>query len=541
MITVLILLAALAILGWGLYRALPYGKLGVLAWLQSVVLMLPWLLFFGLTAVGLFLNLATVLFMLLISTGIYIYLGRQLRKAGANLPKTNSPALSDAANSTDSEASSTLSASSSQNAIADSNSQPVSSEPEKSAQVTTGPTPSAASDAQSAAEAQTATDATKDKAAKPELPEIHPIPAEDLTAIQGIFGVDTFFSTETIPYQDGAIFKGNLRGDPAEVHRELTTALEKRLGERYRLFLVEGVEKRPVVIVLPSSNDPKPLSPLQKGIAVGLAIATLVTVFETCAFLLGFDLFETPNRWPEVAPIGLSVLLILIAHEIGHWVLAKRNHVKLAWPFFIPAIQIGSFGAITRFLTLLPNRTTLFDVAIAGPAAGGLISLIMLIIGLVLSHPGSLFQIPVEFFQGSILVGTLAKIILGTALTAPIIDVHPLMIIGWLGLVITAINLMPAGQLDGGRIVQAIYGRTTARRTTLVTLIILGLASLVNPLALYWAILILFLQRDLERPSLEELSEPDDARAAIGLLALFLMIATLLPLTPSLAGRLGIG
>ncbi len=541
MITVLILLAALAILGWGLYRALPYGKLGVLAWLQSVVLMLPWLLFFGLTAVGLFLNLATVLFMLLISTGIYIYLGRQLRKAGANLPKTNSPALSDAANSTDSEASSTLSASSSQSAIADSNSQPVSSEPEKSAQVTTGPTPSAASDAQSAAEAQTATDATKDKAAKPELPEIHPIPAEDLTAIQGIFGVDTFFSTETIPYQDGAIFKGNLRGDPAEVHRELTTALEKRLGERYRLFLVEGVEKRPVVIVLPSSNDPKPLSPLQKGIAVGLAIATLVTVFETCAFLLGFDLFETPNRWPEVAPIGLSVLLILIAHEIGHWVLAKRNHVKLAWPFFIPAIQIGSFGAITRFLTLLPNRTTLFDVAIAGPAAGGLISLIMLIIGLVLSHPGSLFQIPVEFFQGSILVGTLAKIILGTALTAPIIDVHPLMIIGWLGLVITAINLMPAGQLDGGRIVQAIYGRTTARRTTLVTLIILGLASLVNPLALYWAILILFLQRDLERPSLEELSEPDDARAAIGLLALFLMIATLLPLTPSLAGRLGIG
>ncbi len=538
MITVLILLAALAILGWGLYRALPYGKLGILAWLQSVVLMLPWLLFFGLTAFGLFLNLATVLFMLLISTGIYIYIGRQLRKAGANLPKSNQPvSLTDGAHPSSTDASS-LSRSeakeaTSRPAVYDTEAQSVNAETES--------TQPSESETQSTPGRGAANATTNDQAEKPELPEIHPIPAEDLTAIQGIFGVDTFFSTETIPYQDGAIFKGNLRGEPAEVHCELTKALAERLSDRYRLFLVEGIEKRPVVIVLPSSNDPKPLSPLQKGIAVGLAIATLVTVFETCAFLLGFDLFETPNRWPEVAPIGISVLLILIAHEIGHWVLAKRNQVKLAWPFFIPAIQIGSFGAITRFTSLLPNRTVLFDVAIAGPAAGGLISLVMLIAGLILSHPGSLFQIPVEFFQGSILVGTLAKVILGDALTTPIVDVHPLMIIGWLGLVITAINLMPAGQLDGGRIVQAIYGRTTARRTTFATLIILGLASLVNPLALYWAILILFLQRDLERPSLEELTEPDDARAAIGLLALFLMIATLLPLTPSLAGRLGIG
>jgi len=121
------------------------------------------------------------------------------------------------------------------------------------------------------------------------------------------------------------------------------------------------------------------------------------------------------------------------------------------------------------------------------------------------------------------------------------VDVHPLALLGWLGLVITALNLMPAGQLDGGRIVQAIYGRKTAGRATVVTLIVLAIASLANPLALYWAALILFLQRPLERPAINELAEPDDARAALGLLALFLMLATLVPLTPSLAGRLGIG
>jgi membrane-associated protease RseP (regulator of RpoE activity) len=116
-----------------------------------------------------------------------------------------------------------------------------------------------------------------------------------------------------------------------------------------------------------------------------------------------------------------------------------------------------------------------------------------------------------------------------------------LVVLGWLGLVITALNLLPAGQLDGGRIVQAIYGRKTASRTTIGTLIVLGLAALVNPLAMYWGIIVLFLLRELERPCLNELTEPDDARAALGLLALFLMVVTLMPLTPSLAGRLGIG
>ena len=100
---------------------------------------------------------------------------------------------------------------------------------------------------------------------------------------------------------------------------------------------------------------------------------------------------------------------------------------------------------------------------------------------------------------------------------------------------------MPAGQLDGGRIVQAIYGRKTAGRTTVFTLIVLALVSVVNPLALYWAVLILILQRTLERPCLDDITEPDDARAALGLLALFLTLTVLLPLTPSLAGRLGIG
>jgi membrane-associated protease RseP (regulator of RpoE activity) len=310
---------------------------------------------------------------------------------------------------------------------------------------------------------------------------------------------------------------------------------------RYRLFLVENADGKPVVIVLPSRNDPRPSTVGQKIFALVLFLATIATCLETAGILQGFDFFTTPVRFPEALPIALGILAVLAAHEIGHRVLAQRYQVRLSPPFFLPTLQIGSFGAITRFESLLPNRIALFDIAVAGPLAGGVVSLLMLLAGLILSHPGSMYQVPSQFFQGSILVGALSKVVLGAAVNQALVDVHPLTIIGWLGLVITAINLMPAGQLDGGRVVQAIYGRKTAGRTTLATVIVLAIASLANPLALYWAVVILFLQRDLERPSMNELTEPDDARAALGLLALFLTIATLLPLTPALAGRLGIG
>lgn len=497
--TIALVLVAMGILGWGFYRARPFGKLGILAWLQSVALMSPWLLFFGLFAAGIYLNLVAVLLLLVASTGLYIYLVRQLRKAASDtvLPRPDAAEVKSQSDA--------FSAPESQRPPG----------PETIKIVTSSPANNES--------------------------EIIPVPVEDLKAIKGIFGIDTFFATETIPYQDGVILKGNLRGDPEQVHSRLTASLAERLNDRYRLFLVENQDDKPVVIILPSTNDPQPTTVSQKILAVVLLLATIATSLETGGLLLGFDFFNSPARYLEVLPIAAGIWAVLGSGEIARRVLANRYKVGLSWPFFIPTLQIGCFGAIDRFESLLPNRKVLFDIAFAGSAAGGIVSVLMLVTGLLLSHPGSLFQIPAEFFKGSVLVGTLAKVVLGSALQQQIVDVHPLVVIGWLGLVITAINLMPAGQLDGGRIVQAIYGRKIASRTTLATFVVLAIVSLVNPLALYWAIVILILQRNLERPSLNELTEPDDARAALGLLALFLMIAALLPLTPALAGRLGIG
>jgi membrane-associated protease RseP (regulator of RpoE activity) len=496
--TILITLIALGVIVWGFVRSRPFGRLGLYAWMQSVVLTAPWLLFFGLAAFGLYLNFAALLFLFVIATVVYILLGRKIRLLGQDSKvreqlerMMNLPSQGDEA-----------------------------------------------TDAEGAAGGATATAAKVATA----TPDMYPIPAEDLAIIKDIFGIDTFFSTETIPYQDGAIFKGNLRGDPAMARQKMADTLTRKLGEKYRLFLVNGPEERPTVIILPASNDPKPATIGLWIFSGALLVATIATCLECAGIIQGFEVFTSTDRVIETLPMGLSLVSVLLAHEAGHQVIGRRNGIPVSPPFFIPASQLGSFGAITRFEAFLPSRSVLFDISAAGPIAGGALAFVLLLIGLGLSvsYTGPI-EIPSQFFQGSLLVGLLAKTILGSELKNELLKIHPLVVVGWLGLIINALNLMPAGQLDGGRMIQAIYGRVALRWTTIATAVILAIVSLGNPISLYWAALILFLQRQPERPSYDELTEPDDTRAAICLVLLFLMLAVLLPLSPGIAERLGIG
>ncbi|MFO7142478.1 site-2 protease family protein, partial [Arthrospira sp. PCC 8006] len=343
--TIFILLISLGILAWGYYRARPFGKAGILSWLQSVSLMGPWLLFFGLTAFGIYINLVSILLLFVAATGIYIYLGRKLRSLAEELE----------------------------------DSQP------KVPQETETPTPEAVN------LSDTSPETPQQQTPKTDTTPINP---EDLKVIQGIFGIDTFFATETFPYQEGVIFKGNLRSDPEEVHGRLSSSLQEKMGDRFRLFLIENPDGKPVVIVLPSSNDPQPATGGQKILALVLLVITVATIFQAGGLLLGFDFFSEPRRYGEVLPIAIGIGSVLAAHEIAHQVIANRHQVKFSLPFFIPTVQIGTFGAFNRFESVLPNRKVLFDVALAGPAAGGLLSLLMLLLGLILSHQGSLFQVP---------------------------------------------------------------------------------------------------------------------------------------------------
>jgi Peptidase family M50 len=473
------LVSTIILLAWSFARADRYGKLGVLAWSQQVLLSLPWLIYFGAWLINGALSLAMLLLLLSFSTLGYGWLGYQIRKqtipiedvAGVETKKL----VLELANSVE-----------------------------------------------------------------PLVPA--KIPSSDLKLIQGIFGIETFYATETLLQPGGVVFKGNLRGDPADTHQRLTNALSDRLGKKYNLFLIAGEDNRPIIYVQIYNPELEQIPASQ----IILSILLLGVNLFTCAVLGGelqnINLIEQPDRWNTTLPFVCGITIVLIARELAQRWIANKHQIRLTPPFCLPSSQIGSFGAFSRVKTAIPHRKALFDLAIAPGIASGLISLFILVVGLVATADklGDL-EVPSQIFQYSVFVGILAKSILGDALAVDLISISPLVVIGWLGLTITALNLLPAGQLDGGRIVQAIYGRKTAAITTLLTLLLLALAALINPISLYWAGIILILLRDQERPMLNEISELDSDRDIWGIVALFWMILLILPMTPMVAARLGIG
>lgn len=480
-ITPLFLLGTLAFLGWGFWRARRRGSLAVWVWLQGSLLLLPWVVFLGLLLLGIYLNFAGFLVLLLVFTGLYIAVGRKTRQLAQ---------------------------------------QELQARREQLARL------EEQGEAPSAGEAPLEAPAVLQR-----------ISAEDLQAIQSIFGLDTFFVTETVPYGEGAIFKGNLRQEAEVVVPLLVEKLKEQVGSRYQLFLVEDPAEKPAVVVLPDPIVNYRASVGAQILAGALLVFSFVATLEVGANLLGFRLLDAPGRWVEALPVAAGIFAILLVHETGHRWMAGKYGVRLSPAFVIPSLGIGTLGSLNRIQSPVPSRKALFDIAFAGPAASGILSLLVLLAGLKLSGSGGLY-VPSEIFRSSILVGTLARLVLGSQLQAELVPIHPFIAVGWIGLAITALSLLPAGQLDGGRIVQAVYGRKTAARATFITLIALAVAAISNVLALYWALLILFIAREPERPPQDEITETDGQRDALALLALFLMVMTLLPIAPALAGFL---
>jgi len=484
MVAILLMVMAFTILGWYLLQTWGAGSIARLSGLQTAVLAVPWLVFLGLAAAQIYLNLVLVLFMVIIATVAYIVLGKRLRaaqeKIGASLKKAKGdPSLGKS---------------------------------------TLGP------DLQPGASQLMA-----------------PMSNDALKAVQGIFGFDSFFATETIPYEDGAIFRGNLRGSPEAVYSKLSHQLAQRLGNRYRLFMMQNQDQKPVVVVLPRDYGPRPVTRSQVGLAVISLLATLLTCLEGSYLQLGFSLSWDWAQYRAALPLAMGISGVLIAHEIGHLLLARRYQVRLSPPFLLPAWQLGSFGAITTFTSFLPNRLAFFDIAFAGPALGGLVGLVLLGTGLALDPGPIAWPLPSSMLTSSILVGSLVRLVLGeTAQTATIL-VHPLVLAGWIGLIITALNFLPAGRLDGGRVIQAIYGRKVAERLTIFILVLLAIGLFINSIALYWGLIILFAQRHLERPTLNGLIEPDNTRVCLALGMFLLAAIILLPLPPTVASWLNLG
>lgn len=190
---------------------------------------------------------------------------------------------------------------------------------------------------------------------------------------------------------------------------------------------------------------------------------------------------QQPSRLFMGIPFSLTLLGILLAHEMGHFVVAERNGVYATLPYFVPApTLIGTFGALIRIKSAIPSRKALFDIGIAGPIAGFLVALPILLWGLALSKPMPPGTPSSALEFGYPLIFTLFHHWLVSvthhAGSLNALYLHPVGIAAWVGMFATALNLLPGGQFDGGHIVYAVAPRAHkwATRTTIGVLIPLG-------------------------------------------------------------------
>ncbi|XP_058105819.1 probable zinc metalloprotease EGY1, chloroplastic isoform X2 [Magnolia sinica] len=380
-------------------------------------------------------------------------------------------------------------------------------------------------------------------------------PADVKLIKEKLFGYSSFWVTREEPFGDlgeGILFLGNLRGKREEVFAKLQRQLREITGDKYNLFMVEepnseepdprGGPRLSFGLLRKEVSEPGPTTLWQYVIALLLFVFTIGSCVELgiasqlnrlppelVKYFTDPDATEAPDMQlllpfvESALPLAYGVLGVQLFHEVGHFLAAFPKKVKLGIPYFIPNITLGSFGAITQFKSILPDRRTKVDISAAGPLAGAALSFSMFCVGLLLSSnpdaAGDLVQVPSLLFQGSLLLGLISRATLGyTAMHAASVSIHPLVIAGWCGLTTSAFNMLPVGCLDGGRAIQ------------------LG-----GPLSLPWGLYVLICQRTPEKPCLNDVSEVGTWRRTALVVAIFLVVSILLPLWDELAEELGIG
>jgi membrane-associated protease RseP (regulator of RpoE activity) len=265
-----------------------------------------------------------------------------------------------------------------------------------------------------------------------------------------------------------------------------------------------------------------------------LLLATIFTTMIAGAMLAGVNPLISPLQIIKGCPFSLTLLLILLAHESGHYIASKKHGVEATLPFLIPApppFLIGTFGAFIKMRAPVKDKNSLFDIGVAGPLAGVLVAIPVLIIGLKLSEVKFIDISPEKCglsLGSSLLFELLSKLILGELPENYNIILHPIAFAGWIGLLVTALNLIPVGQLDGGHIAYAVFGERAEKISKVVLIILLVLGLFGWPGWLVWAALLLIM-RLKHPPPLDFWTPLDKKRKALGWVTLAIFISTFTP------------
>ena len=220
---------------------------------------------------------------------------------------------------------------------------------------------------------------------------------------------------------------------------------------------------------------------------IGLFLATVVsTLFAGAVFWYQVPVTSEPWRMIEAWPFALAIVGVLGVHELGHYALSRYHGVQASLPYFIPVpTYIGSLGAVIRMEGQIPDRKALFDIGVAGPLAGLVATVVVTAIGLQLD-PLPVQQATAERAgeEGAVLFNhpPLLEFIADVTGTSERLEgdesvVHPVVFGGWVGMLVTLLNMLPVGQLDGGHILRAMVGAKQRLLSRLVPVGLFGLAT----------------------------------------------------------------
>ncbi len=304
------------------------------------------------------------------------------------------------------------------------------------------------------------------------------------------------------------------------------------------------------------------------SIHLGLFIVTVMTtIIAGYAWIKGFTGMIEFSDLSLGVPYAFALLLILGTHEFGHYFASLFHKVKVTLPYFIPLppidlmLNFGTLGAVIRSKSQIKNTRALFDIGIWGPLSGVVVALIFLTIGF--THlPGKEFILSIHpdyftpgaegkgielFFGDSLLFAFLRNLLTNpqTQFVPPMSEIYhyPFLCAGWFGLLVTAMNLIPVGQLDGGHIVYAMFGEKVHSVVSHISLLLLfafGVIGLIDTLYslgwgigwsgwLFWAFMLYFLIKP-QHPKIENQVELGLGRKILGALAILLFFISFIPL-----------
>jgi membrane-associated protease RseP (regulator of RpoE activity) len=277
-------------------------------------------------------------------------------------------------------------------------------------------------------------------------------------------------------------------GEPTPQSDELERRLWQLFDDRgYQIRLQRGyrgddveLSRGEVVLVAEPQSDDSGGIPRTNVVLFFLTI--LSTLFAGAVYWYQVPLTEEPLGLFKAWPFVVAIMGVLGVHELGHYVMSRYHGVDATLPYFIPVPTIiGSLGAVIKIKGRIPNRKALFDIGVAGPLAGLVATFIITAIGLHLDplavqepaqaasdEPVVLFNHPPLLELIAMLVGASEQLQDGV--------VHPVVFGGWVGMLVTLLNMLPVGQLDGGHIIRAMFGERQRSISTLVPGALFGLA-----------------------------------------------------------------